>query len=186
MEWLEVISDLNVSLKLNQKVSSIILLAYIVGYVSSGKGAFISAFIFSEILCTSSMLDSFTNVNYYLVFVAVYCGVYNIANKERVATRLAIYSAAALSTGMAIDAKLYPQSETLLYQNYELLFMVVHVLIILTTSRFRLQRVPLSRFIRVVSRCLATSYNASYIWYTVKNQLKTSTPCHLLKTKPYG
>jgi len=142
-----------------------VFFGYLIGYALSRKGALVGVFLFVEFIGISHLLDSFNNVAYYLIHASVYLALYwwlinDKLNKNK--QLLTCFLVALLSIGMAIDAYFYAKIETAFYRNYELMFMVVHMLFIL--SFIELKRIGSSArsFIARSFRVMGISHSDSF------------------------
>ena len=165
LRWLQALSDLNAQAILNLNVSNIIFISYLIGYVITRKSALISVFLFTELLGVSNILDELSNVMYYLVHASIYLCLYWWLNSSKLIKNkqlLTCFIIALLSIGMALDAYIYTEIETLFYSSYEYLFMVVHLLFICSFINFKRIIINARSIIDKRVRLLASSHNSAF------------------------
>lgn len=171
--WLLQRSDL----KPNQaalNVSNILLLCYFVAYLFNRKAVFISVFFVSEVMAYSSFIDLLPNEIYYLLFAGLYSVLYHFLylTNSKLNTVFACAIIVLFNIGAALDASLYPQTETIFYKNYGFFVVAVHLYFIYTLNNWRLLRSALGASVNGLARFMGVNYSLSLFCYTHLNNTK--------------
>ncbi len=164
IQWLQAQSDQNVLATLNQNASNIVLFSYLVGFAINRKRSIVAVFLFSEFLGLSKLLDTLTDITFYAIHAIIYLCLYWYLVRDKTTKTLQLLSCltiALLSIGMIIDAIAYASVETVFYQAYELWFVGLHCLFILSFISLRKIRNNARNFISSRPKFLGVNNDAS-------------------------
>ena len=117
---------------INATASNLVLFGYIITSLINRKATILlCGFLLSEVLGGYNILDSLSEINYYLVFSVLYCLIYRYMRSRDYADRHCFVLAVPIAffLGMTIDSAIYSytKSESSLYHNYESLIVLVHL-----------------------------------------------------------
>lgn len=174
MEWVLELWDLqSASVQAAQKISSIVFVFYLFAYYLTKECCFIAAFFIDELISNLSLFDPLLAYQYQLLPVFIYCGLYwhltINRNKPKVNQLLGCVVIILFNLMVARDAYNNPDVETIIYNNYEYMYVVVHIFLIHTIIDRRLLRRFSSVIISYIGLLVGTNYNMPFIWYTIKN-----------------
>lgn len=153
-----------------QNVSSALLILYAISYKISNKGCLLTAFILCEFITTSQMAHHLSDSLYYLVGVSVYMLLYCYAyyNKLSINTMLGCVIMILFDLGMALDATIYPDSSTLIYEYYTPINLSIHLYLISTLFRWSRVRRGMEDILRAFTGFFRINDSFSFFWYHVK------------------
>lgn len=159
-------------------LSSAILACYLFSFATNKKPVYILVYLFSEFIGVSFVLDSLSNINFYLCYASVYCLLYLHMRKSKVDFEIikGCVAVICLDIGNIINAASYPDIETYFYIHYELMFVLAHIYFISKITNYtKLQRIMGDTLDHLLG-LLSYNYNARYICYNIEkaiNQDKT-------------
>ena len=162
-------------------VATLLLICYVVSALITKRLIFLLAFLLSEFYGNCVIFDILPNVAYYLGYASIYCLLYFwcYQTKEKIKTLFAVMLIILLDIGSAIDAGLYPDSETIFYQSYPILLIFVHIHLISKFVNWQILRLNLGYSANNVLSLLGASYSITFFWYTIHNLYKKDfTSCH--------
>jgi len=169
LTWLQLASvesltDLNQSLA----ASNVILLCYLAALLMDKRCMFLIVFLICEVLSYSGLLNQLSNFMYYLVFAGIYATMYHYLyyTRARLKTIFACGLIVLFDAGTAIDAFIYPDTETILYKGYELFVVAVHLYFILSLINWKILRSIVGASFSKLVNTLGVNYNLSFICYT--------------------
>ena len=168
LEWAQL---LNVKkLVAAQNVSSLLLILYVISYRISGKGCLLTAFILCEFFANSQFSHHLDDSMYYLADMTFYAALYVYAfyNKLNVNTMLGCVIMILFDFGMALDAKIYPDDSTLIYEYYTPINLSIHLYLISTLFRWSHIRRSMENIFRAFAVFFRVNDSFSFFWYYVK------------------
>lgn len=155
-------------------VATLLLACYVVSALTTKRLVFLLAFLLSEFYGNCYIFDILPDVAFYFGYASIYCLLYFwcYQAKEEIKTLFAVTLIILLDIGSAIDAGLYPESETLFYQTYPLLLIFVHLHLISKLINRKILRINLGYGANYFANVLGDSYSITFFWYTVLNLRK--------------
>lgn len=111
-------------------LSAIILTLYVLVSLHNKKClVFLVAFLVAEALAYSGLLDSFSEVNYYLTMSAIYCSAFYLIRlrMEHIKLLNPCVIFITFNVWMVLDAYFFGEVETFVYSNYESIVCVAHL-----------------------------------------------------------
>lgn len=176
IQWLQVNSAVKGAVA--QSANSL-LLAYFVAYLLNRKAAFIVAFLCVEFYGNSFVADQLSSVNFYMGYAAMYCLLYFYLHQkqERKRTLAAVVLIILLDVGSALDAYVYPETETYFYQTYAYFYVFVHVVLLVSLINWRILSNLVGCFFNAFIGNFGISYRMPFFCYNLftfnKNQIKS-------------
>ncbi len=156
-----------------QDASNILLILYVISYLLTKRSIFLIAFLLIETFGHSAVSGSLSSYQFYLGYSFVYSIVYWVFYKKSIQLRtLAGYvTLIVFELIMSLDAIIYAETETFVYNSYTYVIVLIHIYII--TSLFKWKRLGrnMGSFIRGLLCVISPSYYHSFFWYN-----KTNTP----------
>ena len=161
----------NISHHLAKNVSNVLLILYVISYMTNRKAIFLVAFLLPEFLSSLVFLDVLSDVEYYLFFAVLYNIYYVVAFYEFKSHKICFgyVMLLLLLITMTYNEIIRSESGTIVYIYYEWIFMAIHLYIISAITEIRkLLDIP-AIFISLIRNKLRYSYDLSFFWYTIKN-----------------
>ena len=164
LKWVQ-LNDLKVVVE--QNVSNILIALYVLSYISNRKPTFLVGFLLVELYGHLSIVSSLTNPQYYLGYAFVYTVTYwYIFKQYKMINALVGYvTLIILELIMSLDAILYAETETVIYNSYTYIIVFVHLYIILSLFKWRRIGRNMGLFARSLLCTFCPSYNYSLFWY---------------------
>ena len=174
LSWVH-LSDLRVEAA--QNASNLLLCLYVISYILTKRAAILVAFLLVELYGNLGIFSGLTDVQYYLGYSVIYSGVYWVLfnNHYRLKTLSGYVILILFEIVMAIDVKAYPDVETYVSTNYEIIIVFVHLYIIATRIRWNPLRTCLGASIDALGRIMANNYNIAFLWYNTRKTHKTTS-----------
>ncbi len=168
LQWLELANVKKVVVA--QSVSSLLLFLYAMSYMATKKGHLIAAFVICDFISYSHLSHHLSNSMYYLVGVSVYMLLYfySYTNRLNVNTMLGCVIMILFDFGMALDAKIYPDDSTLIYEYYTPINLSIHLYLISTLFRWSHIRRSMENIFRAFAVFFRVNDSFSFFWYYVK------------------
>jgi len=125
------------SVEAARAASNLLLLCYFVGFIFIKQAAFIVAFLLIEFISNSTLTIIFSAYQIHLLYVVMYSIIYwyGVCNRFKIETLFGYVIMVFFQIVMSIDAFIFPDTETFVYQNYILFVVAIHLYIIYTTFR---------------------------------------------------
>lgn len=146
-----------------------LLIGYALVYFTTRKTVFIAVFFIDYITANSIILDSLTDFNYYIFPAFIYAMLYWHLVKERKSVK--IQSACGIIIlfyfMVALDAKLYGNTQTVLYVYYAAFALFVHVNFILTLIDWKILRSRMGSVISWILDSIRHSVTVTFFCYNV-------------------
>ena len=151
--------------------SNILLCLYVFISIKIDKGCYFTVFFLDELISYSIIQNTLSEYQHYLIITVIYCSLYWYIEKNNVKlkTLIACGIIVLFNAGMMIDAIIYKEAYTFLYENYLSIVVSVHLYFISTLLEWKRIRRGLGGFFRVFSLHIRTNYNLTFICYTVRN-----------------
>jgi hypothetical protein len=166
LQWLQLLSAkrLWLSQSLNLRASDLILLGYLFALMTNKKCYFIVVFLLCEVLAYSGILNNLSDFMFYMVFASIYSALYHYLffAKSSIKTIIACGIIVLFNAGAAMDAVFYPQTETILYSNYEAIVVAVHFYLIYTLINWQVLRSVMGASVSWVYRSMGFNYNMPF------------------------
>ena len=160
IQWLDLLS---VNGKHHLSASNIILGLYCAAYLTNKHVKWLLiAYILCEVSGGSIALDSLTEVQFYLAYAVIYC----VAFSHFKALNFSIIKLSSIiliiifDSGMSIDAKINAGNTSFMYDNYESLFVLIHINCIISFVELKKLRACMANGINSLSNiCRTLQYN---------------------------
>lgn len=154
-----------------QNVSNILIFLYVISYIFNKKAVFVMAFLLVEFYGNVSVFSVLSNVQYYIGYVFLYALSYWVVFKRyHMVKPLLGYGIMVLfQLGMALDAALYPDNETVISESYVYIVVAIHLYIIISSVRWQSLRLRMGDVLNSFRSIFCSSYSISFFWYTVRN-----------------
>ena len=126
--------------------------------------AYLAAFFAA---CLAVSVIYITDYQVYLVDLIIYSYIYFYAKNYK--TKLACVIIMLLDLGMATDAIVYAETQTILYNNIEHLALLSHLLLIASIIPFQCIRICMADFFNSLRNIQTVNYFFVVFWYNNKN-----------------
>jgi hypothetical protein len=159
-----------------QSLSNLLILLYAITYILTKKGCYFAVFLFDESITNLSIVDNLSEPNYYLMVSFIYCLLYwNIERKNtRLKTIVACGIIVLFNAGMGLDAAVNSEVETIIYQAYIYVVVLLHLYLISTLFRWEFIGKSMERSARAFCYSIGVGDAFTFIWYNLiiikKNQ----------------
>tara|TARA_R110000868_G_scaffold210375_1_gene460364 strand:+ start:2804 stop:3334 length:531 start_codon:yes stop_codon:yes gene_type:complete len=157
LQWVH-LSDEKV--KAVQSLSNILIFLYVIASMINKQMFFLFAFLVVEAFGNLIFFKGLSDIDYYLVYAAIYCWCYWFCVVTKCNTKIAIaYGIMVLfQMLMAADAYIFQGIETLIYSAYEYVVLAIHLYIIAMLIQWR----ALIRALGAIARSIANFLNLGY------------------------
>jgi len=142
-----------------QNASNILVVLYAISYIVTNKGCFFAVFLFDEAISNLSIVNDISEPQYYLMISFIYCALYWYIERKnmRLKTLVACGIIILFNSGMALDASVNPEIETVIYSSYTHIIVLIHLYLISTLFRWELIGKFLGACTRAISAISGTS-----------------------------
>ena len=179
LQWAELAKEIKME-EMTKRISDLILFLYVISYIFNKKGCLIVAFISCEVWAWAVwepdiLPGTISSIFLFAGYAATYCLLYFYIKTyiTHTVTKLSgVVMMILLSTGMALDAFLYPKTKTTFWANYEVNVLLLHIYIIITFINWRLLRVHMGESARAILHILGVNDAARFCWYNLTKQAK--------------
>ena len=167
LEW-ALLKGASLHLSPSQSASNLLLALYCLVFVFNRKAAFLVAFLLAEIYGNCNLFSSLTNPQYYLGYVFIYTMTYWYVFKryQVVKALLGYVTLIIFELTMSLDAILYAETETVIYNSYTYIIVFVHLYIIISLFEWKRIKYNMGVFARSLLCTFWPSYNYSLFCYT--------------------
>lgn len=157
-------------------LSNLLLALYCLALLKNKKGFYIGAFLLTELLGASFIMDGFSNIAFYLVISSAFalCYWYELKIGKNIRILFAYGIMVLFQSMMVLDAYIYPGVATRIYQAYEYIVVVIHLYIIIVLIDIGKIRAAMGDCINGISDFLGIGYNLSFCYtcHTILNKTK--------------
>lgn len=163
-------------LEVARHASNILLAAYMLSYMLNRKSCFLVAFLLVELIGNLRITDDLSMMNYYFMYSIIYCSIYwyGFYNYFKLKTLFCYAMLMLFEFGMTIDAYIYPEDKTFIYQSYEFVIVAFHLLIVASLFKRQNIRRGLGNLFASFTRVFSANYNFAFVWYTIGKKVYPS------------
>lgn len=146
--------------------TNLVFVLYSLSFLTHFKGRYIATFLLCTVFGTSFISDYFSSVNYYCFLGMCYMALYHECHKknDNLLILLGCVTMALFESVMSFDAILYPNTQTVIWNNYASIILLIHCAIIFSSTDFR----KIGHFILSIKRFFADHYNLAFILYNIR------------------
>jgi hypothetical protein len=149
-----------------RNISDILIALYFVSYLINKKAFYIGAFLFIEFMGSSALVDWSSNVFFYLMYASLYslCYHYQLEKGKNIKILFAYGIMVLFQTAMVLDAYIYKDTITHIYQAYEFVVVGIHIYIIIALIKPRKLIKTLGNSANWLSNFLGIGYSLSFCY----------------------
>lgn len=175
LQWAQ-LNALKVEVTTSATLSNLLLVLYFITYLNNKKGFYIGAFLFVELIGASFALDNYSSAEFYLGYAVIYasCYWYELKIGKNIRILFAYGIMVLFQSMMVLDAYIYQDTATRIYQAYEYIVVAIHLYIIIVLIDIGKVRASVGDCINGISDFLGIGYNLSFCYtcHTILNKTK--------------
>lgn len=166
LQWVQLSAPNPLQITTSQTISNLLILLYFLAWLNNKKGFYIEAFLFIEIAGSSVLLSYLSSSMFYVYYAALYafCYWFEAIIGKNIKILLAYGIMVLFQSAMVLDAYIYPNVETSIYQSYEYIVMFIHLHIIISLINIGKLIKSLGDRIISFSNFLGIGYNLSFCY----------------------